>query len=129
MTHYAKVAMPYSQRYPWNLYLINIVDTVVFLDLEAFASDSNHMFFGGKSHFCKETTSKINSFFLYHKHWYTIHKAFQGIPLMPTLPGGSLEITLTVPLKDKYRKKIPTYVYNILVCERFMRFIIFSILQ
>ena len=48
---------------------------------------------------------------------------------MPTLPGGSLETTLTVPLKDKYRKKIPTYVYNILVCERFMRFIIFSILQ
>ena len=37
-TH-SKMTMPDSQRYPWNLYLIdNVEDIVVFLDLKCFVS-------------------------------------------------------------------------------------------
>ena len=39
------MAMSDSQRYPWNLYLINIMeDTVVFLGLEMFNSENFNLF-------------------------------------------------------------------------------------
>ena len=66
------MALPDSQRFHWNLYLItNVEDIVVFLGLIV-----------------------LNSFQKY-KHWFMIYACESDIL-------GSHEIILTVPLKQRY---------------------------
>ena len=96
--------MPDLQRYPWNLNLIESVeDNVVFLKSVYFCEflDLNKKC---ASHFCWETANE-NKHFKKHKNRNLIHtwsdKAFKDTVLnrvFPSVHGGSLRITLTVPL-------------------------------
>ena len=84
MTLYSNMTMPDSQRYPWNLFSCNINAQVTF---------------------SVTTKLKIISFQNY-KHWCITYtwsdNAFNGTVVKrakSSLYGGSLENTLTVPLK------------------------------
>ena len=105
-----KMAMSDSQRYSWNLYLINNVEDIfVFLVLLEFhaliipicfpAAEMRH------GHFWRETTFENNQSSKLQTLIYIIHgwsnKAFYGTVVnrsFQSLQGGSLEIMLTVPL-------------------------------
>ena len=106
MTRHAKMAMPDLQQYPWNLYLINNVEEIVVFQVKKYLISIIPICFPGiemlKSFLERTHFWKFHNF----KHWYLIHtwlnKVFKVTVVNRTLPslnGGSLEITLTVPLR------------------------------
>ena len=117
MTLHAKMTMPDLQLYPGNFNLIkNMEEIFVFLTqcLFLWVSLCSIVVLINKecaSHFRREPTNEINSL-KKQKHWYLIHtwseKAVKGTVVnltLPSLHGGSFEITPTVPLSKEYQKR------------------------
>ena len=112
------MAMSDSQWYPWKLYLINNVeDIIVFLGLRKFNSYACSGSKNARVNSVKNMQLKKISFWMY-KHGYLIHtwsdeafKSTVGNRTLSSFLGGSLEITLTVPLTIKEKKVTPTNIF------------------
>ena len=93
MTFHAKMTMPDSQRYPWNLYLINSVEEFVVFSICFPAVEMRLSLL--------ETTHIEIIRFQNHNQWYLIQtwsdKAFKSTVVNRTLPslhGESLKIAI-----------------------------------
>ena len=136
--------MPDSQRYPWNLNRINIVEDtdgflfMISLFIYLFIYDNSHMFYYSNNH--APARLKMISFQNY-KHWYIIHtspdKTFKGTVVnqaLLSLHGGSLKITLTVLLiiHHKLGKLTQELIINIFLLKEkivlFVQLCIFSLI-
>ena len=65
MTLYAKMAIPDSQRYPWNIYLINIFQGLKVINLYFFATEMRMLLLW--------ELAIENNQFLNNKYLYLIH--------------------------------------------------------
>ena len=107
MTLHANMAIPYLQLCPWNRILIN---------RKGFFSVSFPLLLISKkwpSHFRRETSKETQ------QHWYHIHTwsetALKGTFVnrdMPYLHWESLEIKLTVPLRQVFYKMTLKSIYS-----------------
>ena len=102
------MTMSDSQRFPWHLYLINIVeDIVVLLGSKVFNSDNSNMIscsINAQVTFLEKPQLQIISFQDYN-HSYQISTFWDKAVVnqaLPFLHWGSLEIALTVPLSQSY---------------------------
>ena len=99
------MAMPDSRRYPWNLYVINNVEDILFFKFKIipiFSCTKNEQLL------FKKPQLKIISFQNY-KHWYLIHtwseKAFKGTVVSPGIAIFACRVTWHYaysPFKHKF---------------------------
>ena len=106
------MTMPDSQRYPWNLYLINYLEVIfVFQGLKVF--NSCMLSCSRNARVCWELTVANNQFWRLQIFIFnSSDKPFKGTDVYQTLPSlhrGSFEITLTVPVKILFTKNERRY--------------------